>query len=127
MTRISFAWYTPMRFEGKPVFVGQVSRDIGVRFTTETWPPVTHKIDPDVDEARNGLIEDLLCSQMLAKVGFVKGVGPATSSRPRANLTGDPYFTDGFRVVLFLERGPISMNQIVDLDWEKPRYFQISD
>ncbi|UCE51326.1 MAG: LssY C-terminal domain-containing protein, partial [Desulfobacterales bacterium] len=30
-------WYSPMRFEGKPVFVGQISRDIGVRFTTKTW------------------------------------------------------------------------------------------
>jgi hypothetical protein len=36
-----------MRFERKAVFVGQVSHDIGVRFTTKTWPPVTHKIDPD--------------------------------------------------------------------------------
>ena len=120
-------WYSPMRFEGKPVFVGQVSRDIGVRFTTKTWPPVTHKIDPDIDEARHAIIEDLLFSQTLAKVGFVKGVGRATPYRPRQNLTGDPYFTDGLRVVLILDKGPISMNQIEGLDWEHPRTFQISD
>jgi hypothetical protein len=120
-------WYSPMRFEGKPVFVGQVSRDIGVRFTTKTWPPVTHKIDPDIDEARHAIIEDLLFSQTLAKVGFVKGVGRATPYRPRQNLTGDPYFTDGLRIVLILDKGPISMNQIEGLDWEHPRTFQISD
>jgi hypothetical protein len=120
-------WYSPLRFEGKPVFVGQVSRDIGVRFTTKTWPPVTHKIDPDIDEARHAIIEDLLFSQTLAKVGFVKGVGKATPYRPRQNLTGDPYFTDGLRVVLILDKGPISLNQIVELDWEHPRTFQISD
>ena len=120
-------WYSPIRFEGKPVFVGQISRDIGVRFTTKTWPPVTHKIDPDIDVARHALIEDLLFSQTLAKVGFVKGVGRATPSRPRHNLTGDPYFTDGLRTVLFLDQGPISMNQIIELDWEHPRTFQISD
>ena len=34
----------------KPVWIGQISRDIGVRFTFKTWPPVTHKIDPDFDE-----------------------------------------------------------------------------
>jgi LssY C-terminus len=34
-----------MRFEGKPVWVGQVSRDIGVRFTLATWNLVTHRID----------------------------------------------------------------------------------
>jgi hypothetical protein len=120
-------WYSPMRFEGKPVFVGQISRDIGVRFTTKTWPPVTHKIDPDIDEARHAVIEDLLFSQTLAKVGFVKGVGQATPYRPRQNLTGDPYFTDGLRVVLILDKGPIPMNQIVELDWEHPRTFKILD
>jgi len=120
-------WYSPMRFEGKSIFVGQISRDIGVRFTTKTWPPVTHKIDPDIDEARHALIEDLLFSQTLAKVGFVKGIGRVTPSRPRENLTGDPYFTDGLRAVLILEQGPISMNQIIAIDWEHPRTFKISD
>ena len=113
-------WYSQMRFEGKPVFVGQVSRDIGVRFTTKTWPPVTHKIDPDIDEARNALIEDLLFSQTLAQVGFVKGVGRATPSKPRMNLTGDPYFTDGLRAVIILETGPTSLQEVRYLDWETP-------
>jgi len=120
-------WYSPLRFEGKTVFAGQVSRDIGVRFTTKTWPPVTHKIDPDIGEARHALVEDLLFSQTIAKIGFVKGVGRATPYRPRQNLTGDPYFTDGLRVVLILEKGPISLDQIETLDWEHPRTFQISD
>ena len=120
-------WYSTMRYEGKPVFVGQISRDIGVRFTTKAWPPVTHKIDPDIDEARHEIIEDLLFSQTLAKVGFVKGVGRATPYRPRENLTGDPYFTDGLRAVLFLDKGPISMNQIVEINWEHPRTFHISE
>jgi hypothetical protein len=120
-------WYSPIRYKGKPVFIGQVSRDIGVRFTTKTWPPVTHKIDPDIDEARHAIIEDLLFSQTLAKVGFVKGVGRATPYRPRQNLTGDPYFTDGLRTVLILDKGPISMNQVLELDWEHPRSFKISD
>ena len=43
-------WLTPLRFEGKPVWIGQISRDIGVRLTWRTI--TTHKIDPDVDEAR---------------------------------------------------------------------------
>ncbi len=47
-------WLTPMRFQGKSVWIGQISRDIGVRFTFKTWPPVTHKIDPDIDEAMYG-------------------------------------------------------------------------
>ena len=118
-------WFSPLRFEGKPVYVGQVSRDIGVRFTSKAWPPVTHKIDPDIDEARYALIEDLIYSQMLAKVGFVKGVGLARPSNPRTNLTDDPYFTDGYRTVLILDRGPIALNQVQALNWETPNTFKI--
>lgn len=118
-------WYSQYRYQGKPVFIGQISRDIGVRFTMKAWPPVTHKIDPDIDEARHSLVEDLLYSQMLAKVGWVKGVGRARPSKPRNNLTGDPYFTDGYRTVMILEQGPIALNQVKSLDWETPATFQL--
>jgi hypothetical protein len=118
-------WYSTLRYQGKPVFVGQISRDIGVRFTTKAWPPVTHKIDPDIDEARQALMEDMVFSQMLAKVGFVKGVGQARPSNPRANLTGDPYFTDGYRAVLVLDQGPIALNQIKSLGWDEPKTFHL--
>jgi len=117
-------WYTPLRFEGKPVFVGQISRDIGVRFTTQAWPPVTHKIDPDVDEARHSLIEDFFLANTISRIGFVKGIGPATPSKPRKNLTGDPYFTDGLRAVLILDPGFIALDQVRSLDWEKPTAFR---
>jgi len=116
-------WFTPLRYQGKSVFIGQVSRDIGVRFTTKAWPPVTHKIDPDIDEARHSVIEDLLFSHTISKVGFVKGVGFATPSRPRENLTGDPYFTDGLRAVIILEKGPTQIEKIKDLKWESPGKF----
>jgi hypothetical protein len=108
-----------MRYQGKPVWIGQISRDIGVRFTFQTWPPVTHKIDPDIDEAMYALIEDLAYSQQLAKIGWVKGVGVATRSKPRHNLTKDPYFTAGLRAVLMFDRRPYSFKEIQRFDWEK--------
>jgi hypothetical protein len=113
-------WLSPMRYAGKPVWVGQISRDIGVRFTLKVWPPVTHKIDPDIDDAMFAIIEDLLYSQQLAKTGFVKGVGAATRSNPRQNLTGDPYFTSGYRVVLMLDRRPFSFEDLQSFNWESP-------
>jgi hypothetical protein len=114
------AWLSPMRYQGKPVWIGQISRDIGVRFTFKTWPPVTHKIDPDIDEARLALAEDLVYSQQLVKTGWVKGVGPATRAKPRYNLTGDPYFTDGYRFVLVFDRRPRSFLELESFDWEQP-------
>ena len=114
------AWLSPMLYNGKPVWIGQISRDIGVRLTFKTWPPVTHKIDPDIDEAMYALIEDLIYSQQIVKIGYVKGVGAATRLKPRHNLTGDPYFTNGYRAVLEFDRRPRSFAEIEKFDWENP-------
>ena len=51
-----------IRFGGQPVWIGQVSRDIGVRFTPKTWNLTTHQIDPNVDEARDYVLDNLLAS-----------------------------------------------------------------
>jgi hypothetical protein len=95
-------WLTPLRFQGKSVWVGQVSRDIGVRFTPKTWNLTTHRVDPDVDESRDYVIEDLLQAGRVEATGYVDGVGACDSTAPRHNLTGDPYFTDGKRAVIAL-------------------------
>src|SRR5262249_37770576 len=62
-------WITPFRLEGKPVWIGQVSRDIGVRFTSKTWNLTTHRIDPDVDDARDYVLDDLMESGRAARGG----------------------------------------------------------
>jgi hypothetical protein len=93
-------WATPMRLEGRPVWVGQVSRDIGVRFTWRTWNLTTHRVDPDVDEARDYVVEDLLEAGRIDRVAYFDGVGACDQKSLRRNLTGDPYFTDGRRAVI---------------------------
>ncbi|CAB1077712.1 Mlr2577 protein [Olavius algarvensis Delta 1 endosymbiont] len=111
-------WLTPLRFEGKLVWIGQISRDIGVRFTRKTI--TTHKIDPDVDETRSFLIQDLWYSQGLKSFGYVKGVDAATYAEPRGNLTGDPYFTDGLRAILWVTSQPAAFSEVGWIDWEIP-------
>ena len=64
-------------------------------------------------------MEDLIYSQQLAKTGWVKGVGKATRSKPRHNLTGDPYFTAGLRAVLMFDRRPHSFKEIENFNWEE--------
>jgi hypothetical protein len=111
-------WLAPVQLKGKLVWIGQISRDIGVRFTTKTI--VTHKIDPDVDETRSYLIQDLWYSQGLEQFAFVNGVGEAPIDAPRDNLTGDPYFTDGLRAVLWLSSQPVAFEKVKFLAWELP-------
>ena len=114
-------WMTPLRFQGNPVWIGQISRDIGVKFTLKSPTISTHVIDPDVDEARRYLLEDLAYSQALARIGYVKGVGQVSKYKPRMNLVGDPYYTDGLRTVMFFEPRPRTLE---DLDflyhWDLP-------
>jgi hypothetical protein len=95
-------WLTQYRFDKKPVWIGQISRDIGVRFTPKTWNLTTHRIDPDVDEARDYVVEDLMEAERIDAVGYVDGVGACEQGTPKRNLTGDPYFTDGRRAVILL-------------------------
>ena len=114
-------WMTPLRFRGNPVWIGQISRDIGVKFTLKSPTISTHVIDPDVDEARRYLIEDLAYSQALARFGYVKGVGQVSKDAPRMNLVGDPYYTDGLRVVMFFEPRPRTLEDVDFLfHWELP-------
>ena len=111
-------WKSSMRYHGQPVWVGQISRDIGSRLTIHSPYLTTHKIDPDVDEALNALMEDMAYSQNLKKIALVKGVGAAPRNAPRQNLTTDPYYTQGHRGVMFFDPRPTSIADIEFLDWE---------
>ena len=92
-------WMTPLRYDGQPVWLGQISRDIGVKLA-KTWNLTTHIVDPNVDEARDYLLANLLESGFAEGLGLVGGVGEASVENPRKNLGNDPYFTDGKRAVI---------------------------
>lgn len=110
-------WRAPVTLDGQEVFVGQISRDIGVKFSSKTI--ITHKIDPVVDEARLYITLDIAASQTLRAVGYVKGVGYSDRKAPRFNYTNDPFYTDGLRVVLILGKDRLSLDSIEDLPWER--------
>jgi hypothetical protein len=95
-------WRAALEIDGRAVWVGQVSRDIGVRFTLKAWNLTTHRIDPDVDESRDYVIEDLSLAGRVAAAGYVGGVGASSADEPRRNLTGDPWHSDGNRAVIVL-------------------------
>lgn len=124
-------WLAPVTFKRTPVWVGQISRDIGSRLTTKTATFTTHKIDPNVDDARDGLLLDFYAAQVIDSYGFVKGVGEAKPDAPRENLTGDPYYTDGLRAVVFLMKGPMPTKPVRYLNWDAPDqqrlFFPLSD
>jgi hypothetical protein len=110
-------WLAPVTVKGMPVFIGQISRDIGSRFTTKSSTLTTHRIDPNVDETRASLVQDFIHAQALGAFARVGGVGFVSPDEPRGNLTGDPWFTDGARAVMLLSDDPVSKTEIEWFDW----------
>ncbi len=116
-------WITPLRYQGKPVWIGQISRDIGVRWTLQTPNLTTHKINPNVDETRSYLVQDL--APNCRWWSLVQGVEFAAPKSPRKNLTGDPYFTDGLRAVLELTCEPTKPGEPIYKKWEDVQMFRV--
>jgi hypothetical protein len=112
-------WLAPFRCEGAAVWVGQVSRDIGVKLTSKSPTLTTHVIDPVVDESREYLLHSLLHRDAIGRFAFVKGVGAAGEDQPRLNLTDDPWFSDGMRLVIWLSRVPVPPHLAQDLGWNE--------
>lgn len=110
-------WRAPIMFKGQTVFVGTISRDIGVKMTSKTWNLTTHEIDGNVDEARSYLIQDLAYSQALEALAFAEGVGEVSIDAPKLNLTDSPWYSDGKRAVLFLGTEDTPLDEIRLLDW----------
>jgi LssY-like putative type I secretion system component LssY len=111
-------WLTPLRYRGREVWLGAISRDIGVYLTPRAWNLTTHAIDPDLDEAREAVGEDLIISQAVRAVGYVGGIGKATADRPHRNLMNAPYWTDGKREVFLFDDQPTSLEEIDFFDWD---------
>lgn len=113
-------WQAPVTVEGSPVWIGQVSRDVGIKFSGRLWPPTTHVVDPDIDDARFYVHQELTHSGALSRVGYVEGHVPASHTEPHRNAEGDPYFTDGLRAVFFMSERPVARTDIDLLRWELP-------
>ena len=116
-------WRAPFDFRDKQVFVGQISRDIGVRFSPRTI--TTHKIDPNIDATRDSLVGDLAYSQALFQVGWVRGSQVSTFDETSYNLSPDPYYSDGLRAVMFFGPRPTTLEEIGILNWALHDRFEV--
>ena len=85
-------WLAPLRFEGRAVYLVQVSRPVGGRFAPRNASDGVLHVD--MDEARNLLVQDMMYSG---------GVAGACGRRLRA--------------VLFLATRPLSLADVEFLDW----------
>jgi len=111
-------WGSPLKFRGQHVWVGTITRDIGVYFTPRSWNLTTHAIDPYVDEARTYIGEDFANAQAVQRLGYVSGVGAATREEPHRNLMMARWWTDGLRVVIEVPEEPTPLEEIDFFYWD---------
>lgn len=113
------AWLAPFTFEGKNVWIGQISRDIGIKLTPKSPTLTTHIIDPEVDLTREYLLHSLMAEGLVETFGFVGGARAAMREEPAINLTDDPYFSDGLRLVVVVSPDPIPYERVSSFVWEE--------
>jgi hypothetical protein len=101
-------WLAPVTLDDRPVWVAQISRDIGIKPTWHSPFLFTHVIDPELDEDRSYLLEILMRSQSVTSYGYVGGVGEATMESPK----DDPYRTDGRRLIVVISKDPVPINAV---------------
>ena len=108
-------WLSPMRFEEKEVWIGQITRDYGQPSSSKTSRRI------DVDEVRSFLLQNLWYAQGLEKYGFVENPDAAVVlSKPRTTFRNTTYVTDGYRAVLWISGDPVPLSDVVVVDWEIP-------
>ena len=112
-------WLAPFRYQGRQVWVGQVSRDIGIKLTSKSSTLTTHVIDPQVDTTREYLLHALMANGYVARFGFVRGAAASTPAQPLRNLSDDPYFSDGLRLVVIVAEEPVEPDEVRSLLWEQ--------
>ncbi|MDP9055037.1 MAG: LssY C-terminal domain-containing protein [Acidobacteriota bacterium] len=86
----------PEMFDGKPVWVCSATHDIAIDYSERDWTFI-HRIDPDIDNERAKVVNDLLYTGAVRSIALV-----ARPNIPQnaTNATGDPLKTDGGMAVL---------------------------
>lgn len=112
-------WLAPLRIDGQAVWLAQMTHYID-RTTTLGQRILDARLDPAVDDARNYLMQQVWYTQALKQLAWLAGERTDMPNDLSAYFGGARYFSDGFRVVLWLSAEPISLLDVKVLDWGAP-------
>ena len=101
-------WLAPMLIEGKEVWLAQIVHFIG-RKTQLEQAFFGARVDPDVDDGRNYLLQTAWYAQSLEQVGWMAGSGAVSIESARYDFNSLEYFTDGYRLIIWLSGEPVSL------------------
>jgi hypothetical protein len=114
-----YLWLSPMRVEGKPVWMAQITHFIGQNTQLEQ-AIFGARIDPDIDDGRDYLIQNLWYGQSLEQVAWLASGRPVSIEQTRLDFNGSEYFTDGYMIAIWLSGIPVSLLESTNLNWDTP-------
>ena len=118
-----YLWLSPMRVDGKPVWMAQVTHFIGQSTQLEQVLFGT-RIDPDIDDGRNYFMQNMWYSQSLEQLAWLAAGKANSVENTRVDFNGSEYFTDGFLIVAWLSGVPVSLLETTNADWDDPPFMQ---
>ena len=116
-------WMAPLRVEGKPVWLVQITHFIGQKTQLEQVI-FGARFDPDIDRGRNYLMQNLWYSQSLGQSAWLARGDAISIENAQADFNGSEYFTDGYINIIWLSGAPISLLETRSLDWDNPPFKQ---
>jgi hypothetical protein len=110
-------WKAPATVGGETVWVGQITHYIGL--STELGRALFDpRLDPDIDEARDYMLQRMWYAQALERFGWQRTPCAVPVAEPREDFQGVRYFTDGSRLVLWLSGRPVSQLETTNVGWD---------
>lgn len=107
-------WLTPLRVGGTPVWLAQVTNHVGAFLGIS-------RLDPDVDDARNYAMQSFWYGQALARYSWQDGGFSTPIAAPDWNPFANTWFSDGYRLVLWLSGSSVALLETVYLEWDEPQ------
>ena len=106
-------WFSPVFANGERVWLGQVRHYFRVG-------GAIRREDADIDNARNFAAQKFVYGQAVERIAWFQGTAVVPVSSFWDQLIGEPYFTDGMRLVLWLTGDPVAAQDIEFVPWDDP-------
>jgi len=110
-------WLAPIRTDGKEVWFAHMKHAIGQRYKiNEIF--FGSALDPDLDDGRNFLLQNLWYSQCLEALAYLDTGITFPVENPTVDFNDNPFFSDGVRAVLWLSGDPVILTETRNLNWD---------
>lgn len=110
-------WLTPVSVDGVPVWAVGVRHAIGRLFDLgENFFGV--RLDPDTNNGRNFLLQNFWYNRSLESYAWSISGKSVDEADPVSDFKGNVWFSDGFRIVMWLSGEPVSLLTAKSRKWD---------